>query len=463
MKVISARGYYVTKSDLKPHEIAAIKTELTVSPFTAVDFQQKPAYFKLFQESETKLYMPKYYGLKKFGTPDAIKLHDGEDIDITFDGKLRQEQEEPVKKMLDACKNPRMMGGILNVFCGGGKTTMALYIACQLAKKTMIIVHKDFLLNQWKERIEQFVPRARIGLIKGKVVDVDDKDIVLASLQSLSMKDYEDDVFDTFGCVIIDEVHHTSAEVFSQALKKVNFKYSIGLSATVKRKDGLSKVFMWYLGDIVYKSTKRKDTVRVIVKEYYDPDPTYSKEHTIFNDKPNMSKMINNICAYQPRNEIITKLLKDILEKEPERKVIILSDRRNHLDALNASFATKGIDSGLYYGGLKQEVLQETEKKQVILATFAIASEGYDQKGLDTLILASPKSDIVQSVGRILRDKEHERKHVPLIVDVIDMFSIFEKQGGKRIKYYQSCGYELDHEARTQKTVPIELNGTCYL
>lgn len=460
---LSTRGYNVLKSELSANEIKSIKDELTVAPYVLPDFKTKPVPFKLYMESDTRLYLPKYYGLARFGKPVLNKLEDSQDINVEFRGELRPEQQEPVKAIIDACNDPARRGGILNLFCGGGKTTMSLCVMCELKKKTLIVVHKDFLLTQWKERIDQFVPDATIGMIKGKVLDVENKDIVIASLQSLSMKSYENDVFKGFGLVIIDEVHHTSAEVFSQALKKINFQYSIGLSATVKRKDGLSKVFKWFLGDIAFKSDKRKDKVTVIAKDFYDPSPLYSRVHHSYGDKLNIARMISNVCDYFSRTEFMTKVLMELLEKEPERKVLILSDRRNHLDTLKAYYDRIGLSCGLYYGGLHPSVLTDTETKQVILATFAIASEGYDQKGLDTLVLASPKTDIVQSVGRILRDKEHERKHVPVIIDIIDRFSIFEKQGQKRLKYYGTCGYDVCHDEVFSNTKVSLEQGKCYL
>lgn len=466
---LSSRGYNILKSELTEAELAKIKKELTVAPFVPTDFNMvKPAPFKLYMESESKLYMPKAYGLKRFGAPQLNKLSNHDSISLEFNGTLRPEQEEPVRCTLEACHDPARMGGVLNLFCGAGKTTMGLYVMCKLATKTLIVVHKDFLLNQWKERIEQFVPGARVGMIKARTIDIEGKDVVLASLQSLSMKTYDDRVFQGFGLVLIDEVHHTSAEVFSKALKKVCFRYTIGLSATIKRRDGLSKVFMWYLGDVVYKSEKRLDTVKCMIKNFYDPSPLYSKESFVFGDKLNVAKMINNICSYTPRTRFLAQALVDVLALEPNRKVLVLSDRRNHLQTLKEHFEQLDIDCGLYYGGLKPEVLANSEKKQVILATFAIAAEGYDQKGLDTLILASPKSDVVQSVGRILRDKEHDRKHVPLIIDIVDRFSIFERQALKRAKYYHSCGYAIENDgsvasATDSRQAAAALAGRCYL
>ena len=86
------------------------------------------------------------------------------------------------------------------------KTVLSLKIIAELKKKTLVIVHKGFLLNQWVERIHQFLPDARIGKIQGQVIDIDDKDIVIGMLQSLSMKDYPNDMFDSFGLTIVDEV-----------------------------------------------------------------------------------------------------------------------------------------------------------------------------------------------------------------------------------------------------------------
>lgn len=325
-------------------------------------------------------------------------------------------------------------------------TICAINMICTLAKKTLIIVHKEFLLQQWRERIQEFAPSARLGLIKGKVIDVDDKDIVIASLQSLAMKDYEDATLNTFGTLVIDEAHHMGAQVFSQALKKTNFKYSIGLTATPKRKDGLSKVFLWYLGDIVYNSKQRKDTLQVVFKEYYDSDPRYSKEHLLYNNKPNMARMINNICEFAPRTMMICEEIRGIFAKECARKILILSDRRQHLNDIHKTLEgeTFQIPSGFYYGGLSPADLKESEEKPVILATFQYASEGFDLKGLDTLILASPKSDVIQVVGRILRDKPEDRKHIPLVVDIVDAFSMFEGQAKKRYKYYKSCKYHIE-------------------
>tara|TARA_Y100000310_G_C20492768_1_gene720064 strand:+ start:139 stop:570 length:432 start_codon:yes stop_codon:yes gene_type:complete len=126
------------------------------------------------------------------------------------------------------------------------------------------------------------------------------------------------------------------------------------------------------------------------------------------------------------------------------RKILLLSDRREHLEIIKEYLDRKGIDkSGYYIGGMNQKDLEKSSQKQLILATYAMASEGFDVPTLDTLILASPKSDIIQSVGRILRKRSYERDIHPLVIDIVDPFSIFKRQADKRRRYYKKCNYEI--------------------
>lgn len=460
MSYLNNRGYVICKEDFSENVINDIKKELMVKPYTPEGYGVEPEPYPIYLESKSKLYLPKYYGLQRFGVPEINKIPEGEDIDIKFHGTIRDEQKEPIEAIIQACNDPSKMGGLLCLQCGAGKTVCSINIITQLGKKALIIVHKDFLLQQWKERLNEFVPSARIGLIKAKIIDTEDKDIVLASLQSLAMKDYDSEIFDDMGTLVIDECHRSAAQVFSQALKKVNFKYSIGLTATPKRADGLTKVFVWHIGDIVYKSKKKSDTVQVNFYKYYNCDPKYSKEHLLYTQKPNMAKMINNICEYEPRIEFLVDKIVDILQKEPNRRILVLSDRRNHLHLITESLEKKNItDTGYYYGGLKETQLKESEKKKIILATIQMTKEGLDIKGLDTLILASPKTDIVQMVGRILRVKEGERDNIPLIIDIVDYFSIFVNQSKKRYAYYKKCNYEIiDNDSLFAKPIKIPKN-----
>jgi hypothetical protein len=346
---------------------------------------------------------------------------------------------------------------VLGDFTVTHNTVVSLYLASVFKKKTLVVCHKEFLGNQWKERIEQFLPQATVGRIKQDKIQIEDKDIVIASLQSLAMKDYPSHLFQDFGFVICDECHHLSAEVFSQALPRITCRRMLGLSATLTRKDGLSRVFEWYLGKPVYEVKREDKQLQVLVKRFYDPNPEYSAEKKLFNGKLNFAKMINNVCEFMPRNHMIIQVLQECLAKEPGRNTLILSERRSHLEIFEQLLKQYGHDSiGYYVGGMKQQDLDNSATKSIILATFQLASEGMDIPSLNTLILASPVSSIEQSIGRIQRQKACDRVYTPLVIDVLDEFSIFEKQGYKRLRFYKDHGYEVLDKAALQQNEVVK-------
>ena len=445
---LTKRGYVIRKASLSFRELHKAKKELTVMPFVNSEYSSNIQPFPVYLESVTKVYLPRHYALQTFGEPEVNQLHKGREIDLEFAGGLRDKQKPVVEAFLDSCKpggtlTAQTYGGIISVPCGFGKTVLALYLLAKLRRKTIIIVHKEFLIDQWKERIEQFLPFARIGLIRQKKVDVVNKDIVIAMLQSLSMKHYETEVFKEFGFCIVDECHHLGAQVFSRALPKIGCHIMCGLSATPKRKDGLSKVFEWYLGPIVYQIKKRDDKQSVFVDlvTINSTHKGYTREEKNFMNKLCMPKMINNICNYDIRTHFLSRIIVELLKEK--RNILILSDRRGHLDKFYEILTTQlNIDSvGYYVGGMKPSQRKESESKSVILGTFTMAAEGMDIPALNTIILSSPKSDIRQSIGRILR-KKHEHC-CPKIIDIIDNFSCFSRQAKKRQTIYRRNKYQI--------------------
>ena len=444
---LTNRGYGIKKTNENKELIDKIKNELLVSPKISNSFNSNSKEYPIYLESDNKIYVPKCYGIEKFGFPIKDNLSAGLDCpSLKFDGKLRDIQQEPVNAFIENVINKKKLGGIISVPCGFGKTIMAIYIACYFKKKTLFISHKDFLNEQFINSVNIFVPNAKIGKIKQKIIDVDNKDIVIATLQSLAMKEYDDKIFDDFGLVIIDECHHIASEVFSRAFRKMNIRITLGLSATLNRKDGLRKVFEWYLGKSVYKITNNDKECNMIVNlhKYYSHDIDYNYIKLMYNGTPNVVALVNNICNYKPRTLFIFNLLKEVLEKEPNRKILILSERKNQLKELEELFKIDNNLSnsyGYYIGGMKMSDLDISATKQIILATYQMSSEGLNIPTLNTVILASPISDIQQSVGRILREKKNERKYIPLCIDILDDFSIFKFKGIKRIKYYKTNGY----------------------
>ena len=458
---LGAKGYTIYKECLDIKEQRVIRDELNVRPYIPKSPIQQPTY-PVFRESVNKFYLPRYYGIKNYGDPEEMLIPPGDDIQVAFEGDLRDYQLHIVDVYKQAagvagtsvagtCKGEAGAamggGGLLEIPCGRGKTVIALKIISEMKKKTLVIVHKGFLLNQWIERITQFLPSAKVGRIQGQVLDIEGKDIVIGMLQSLSMKEYADTLFHSFGLIIVDECHHISSEVFCRSLQKIITRYTLGLSATMNRKDGLTKVFKMFLGEIVY-SEERESTDQVLVKaiQYEVDAPEFNAMCYDYRGSPAYSTMISKLCEYRPRSDFILQVLEKELaigkETQLAMQVMILAHNKNVLTYLHDAIKQRGqYTVGYYVGGMKEPALKQTETCQVIIATYSMAAEALDIKTLTTLILATPKTDIVQAVGRILRVK-HER---PLVIDIIDSHDVFLSQWQKRRKYYTSNNYKIMH------------------
>lgn len=541
---LGQKGYTISKSELSAAQTDFIKKELTIKPFVMGSPTAAMTTYPAYRESSGKFYLPRYFGETHFGPPKEIRISEGIDIDIPFNGELREYQKPVVEKYLNFVRSKETAGGLLELFCAWGKTSASLYIISQLKKKTIVIVHKEFLLNQWVERITQFLPTARIGRIQGQIIDIENKDIVICMLQSLSMKDYKSSIFDSFGLTIIDEVHHISSETFSNALFKLVTKYMLGLSATMERKDGTTHVFKMFIGNVIHKAVREGETNSVLIKAIH-----YKTDDTDFNDtiydfkgNPNIAGMICKLCDYNNRTEFILKVLLDSIKidnidenefnnykknmdaKNPECKMckknnnylvlnsccnsvkycllcirkiienhkinpetkldkktgeekisktrpkcpecckvlsyeqnyienpyikpisenhtIIMSHNLNVLDYMYNKIVCKNLASvGYYVGGMKEKDLKESEKKQVILSTYQMCSEALDIPSLTTEFYITPKTDIEQCVGRILRAKH--KTATPTIYDFVDYHDIFKKQYLKRKTFYKKNNYKI--------------------
>lgn len=330
---------------------------------------------------------------------------------------------------------------VLGDFTVTHNTVMALKIISNLKKKTLIIVHKEFLMNQWIERIAEFLPGASVGKIQGKVFDIEGKDIVIGMVQTLYDKEFHPDAFSQFGLTIIDEVHRIGSEQFSRTLFKTITPYMLGISATVDRKDKLTKVLHMFIGDMIYSEDRQNDdlvTVRAI--NYVANDTEFNEVERDFRGNPKYSTMIVKLCSYGPRSDFIIKVVGDLLAEDSTKQIMILCHNRSLLTYLYEGIMHRDLASvGYYVGGMKQEKLQETEQKQIVLATYAMAAEALDIKTLSSLIMVTPKTDITQSIGRILRVKHAN----PIVVDIVDKHDIFQNQWAQRRRFYKKCNYRI--------------------
>ena len=442
--MLTLHGYRIPKTEVS--NLIHLKGCLTVRPYIPKVFVD-PRFvsrYPVYKESEKYIYVPKHYGIQEYGAYRET-MRDVAETDAKyweFSGAIRPTQQVVVDSFL----KPEPRDGIISLQTGGGKTVCALYIASKLRVPTVVLVHSTFLRDQWIERIQAFLPNARIGTVQGETVDIEDKDVVVGMLQTISMKDLPPKLFEKIGLVIVDECHHIASESFSQAIPKLTSKYMLGLSATPERKDKLMHVINWFLGPILYQSNtddKIDAGVKVEVIEFETDDESFNE--IVYNKAGVMAtvSMINKLVEFEARNKLVAELIEDVFA-EPNRNVLVLTDRVEHTKKL-LSMLPEHIqkESGILSSGMKPGVRDEfCASKRILISTYQLVKEGFDNARLNTLVMATPRPDIEQIVGRILRVEKSKRTTEPLIIDIVD--PTFRRQFQSRLSLYKERNYVIE-------------------
>ncbi|MBW2574826.1 MAG: DEAD/DEAH box helicase [Deltaproteobacteria bacterium] len=346
-------------------------------------------------------------------------------VDSKFTGQLKPFQQEAVKTMISRDF------GVLNAPTGSGKTVMALYIIARREQPAMIVVHTKDLAYQWIERVGEFlgISADRVGFI-GSGKKIIGKKITVALVQSLYK--CAEEVSKNVGFLLVDECHRCPSRTFTEAVTDFDSKYMLGLSATPWRRDNLSKLIFWHLGDVHHKIdqsllVKSGDVLaaEIIIREtdfkpYYDPVNEYSK-------------MISELTSDDKRNRLIAS---DVAREVKDNNGIclVLSDRKKHCGVLQALLRYRHkISSELLTGDLSGSerlgVLDRLNKGdvKVLLATGQLIGEGFDRKDLSPLFLTTPikfSGRVLQYIGRVLRPAPGKKKarvydYVDIKVDVL--------------------------------------------
>lgn len=452
-RVITPKGYAIMKSSLTKKQTEELLKELTVKPKVMETYAKGVTAFPIYMESSTRYYVPRQWGIATYGAPEAITIGDGKALPpaVKFKGTPYDYQAAIIDKFVGSGAN-----GLICVPCGRGKTFMALAIAMRLGRRFLIVVDKEFLMNQWKGEIENYITGCRVGIIQGNKLQVDPAayDCTICMIQTICLRDFPTGIFADYGFTIFDECHHLGAQHFSGALRKIQTKWMLGLSATPDRDDGLSKVFEYYLGTAVYEERTRDPDPTVVVRAvwYADDDPAYVDVPVDWRGKPVTARLLTQVVECEKRTRLVVDQLVD-LAAEPARQILVLSERKAHLEAIYAGFLERfpGSESrmGYYIGGMKQSLLDNNSATcQILLGTYAMASEAMNIKTLNAMIMASPRKKIEQSTGRILRTRPENRRVAPLIVDVVDSHDMYMRQWWLRARYYRKCAYQIEHVGR---------------
>jgi superfamily II DNA or RNA helicase len=428
--IINHQGAFIKKCDFDKSFLSKIKNDLTVVPYSNFG-NIIPECYDMYIENTDYLVIPIYYFLKLNLNYD-IKFPKKEN-DYTYNCNivLRENQVEFYKTAIKEFEKP-FGGGILNLVTGFGKSLLSLKIISFYKGKTLILVNKLELIDQWRKEISKFIPDVKVGIIQGTKFIIDNCEIIIGMLQTISInKKFKACDFKWVDLLIIDEIQNISSQVFSRICFKLRPKYAFGLSATIERADKTEKVIKWYIGDILCSNvdgTAKKQETQIYIYKYSGES---SHTETLRDGTVAISKMISNIALDPQRNNLLYDIIIKII-KDSNRHILLLSDRNDQLKYLYNKLGEN--ISGLFIGSLKQNERELSKTKQVLLANYKMAAEGFNLPKLNTLIFGTSRSTINQAIGRIFR-KKHEI--TPIIIEIVDEVPVFKGQYYKRRKLYK--------------------------
>ncbi|AEF80282.1 TOTE conflict system archaeo-eukaryotic primase domain-containing protein [Leadbettera azotonutricia] len=371
------------------------------------------------------------------------KQNHGTPINVSFQGELYAEQKAAADAM---AINPT---GILSASTAFGKTVIALWLIVHRKVNTLILVHRKQLLDQWVERIQQFlnIPKTEIGCFSGAkkkrtgIIDI-------AVMQSISKKGNVADWVKDYGQIIVDECHHISASSFESIIRKCPAYYRLGLSATVTRKDGQQPIVIMNLGDIRY-SVRQSNTqfIQKVIPHYTEFQLPATE------DKPlEIQDIFRHLWMDENRNR---QIIQDIVAAFTEgREILVLSERIDHLALLEEALLRFTDYLFVLKGGLGKKQLktimeniqnEPSDAHRIILATGKYLGEGFDLPCLDTLFLVFPfswKGTLIQYAGRL--NRTYYGKTETRIYDYVDeKVPVLLRMYNKRVNGYKSLGFNI--------------------
>ncbi|WP_235826998.1 DEAD/DEAH box helicase [Aliarcobacter vitoriensis] len=390
-----------------------------------------PKYIKSYDEDEKYLYLPR--GLKdkifdfcnSFGVKFTIKderiFEKITTKEVLFN--LRPEQDEAIKEInrkdYSICVAPP----------GFGKTLIGAKIFEKRACKTLIIVNKNMLLDQWISRFVEYFGYTKkdIGYL-GKGQNKLNGTLDIATMQSLNNTP---DVIKNYSFVIVDECHHIPALTFEQVVKSFSGKFILGLSATPNRKDELEPILYQQLGEISYEYKKKKSNTNKLLVVRTD----------FVSNADNYTTIVNELCLDENRNKQIVEAIKQNLH----RKILLLTDRIEHINILETMLKDVNIEFVSIHGSQNKkeqvENMQKIKKSSLILATTSYFGEGIDFPHLNTILFATPISyhgRLIQYLGRIGRGNQE-----CLAIDFLDSKNaMLNSSYKKRVEGYKQMYYK---------------------
>jgi superfamily II DNA or RNA helicase len=401
-------------------------------------------------------------------TPDIDQRVRG--IDVAFKSKFQPRNNEQIRVVRDAVELLRQgQSFMLRAPTGFGKTYVGSEIIARVGKKAIVVVTKEDIVEQWLKAFHDVLglklgKNEKVGIIAGDTCDTVGKNVVIAMVQSLAKEDrYPEHHFRDFGLFMPDECHRIGADFFSQACFRVPAHLRCGISATPRRKDGREEVLHAHIGPVRVFSDAVPMNFRVIVQQSPWSCPRerrMDREGRLICDEAGVPVMftikhsagacgdvIRMLTHHHERNKVLLNFTAHAYQAG--RKILFQSDTKDHLERMASMLPTLKVpvsDIGFYVGGLKSSQREKAMEKRVIFSTYQMTAEATDIPDVDTLVMGTPKSDVEQIVGRILR--LFEGKKEPLVFDLRDDSSpVFSGYGDSRDKFYRSRGAAVKEQA----------------
>lgn len=411
-------------------EFARKKLSFDVQGF---DLNQHKYKFFFVNDKTRQIGVPRFFGYTNFGVPRHTSFEGVESTELIFSGDLRSYQQKAVEETIIQLNN--LGGATMVASCGSGKTVMALYIMSRMKVKTFIVVHKCVLMDQWKERINMFLPSAKVQTVKGKDAQIhDDVDVVVTTVQSLISPNCRWNL-SQFGLLVCDEAHHYVAQAFATIFVKIKPRYILGLSATPTRRD-FDNLIVSFCGPVATTISMDQLTPSIHLVDAL----TLEEAEQFQNDvNPHQKQMLKTrLLANAHRCSRIAYIISKMHEEGYH--ILFITDRLNAIDIV---YDMLDVDTKKCIGILKGSTQNRDENisKSIIMASLSIVAEGFDVPRLDCLILGTPVSSIEQIVGRIMRP--HPSKKDPIVIDMVDRNTIFIRNFYSRMKYYKKKKYQV--------------------
>lgn len=412
---------------------------------------------------EDILGVPRFWGLSMFGAPDKDIRTQGHALSYRPPIDLRDLQKLAVAQSLEALAE--WGGATVVADCGFGKTRLAVGLASALGRKTLILCNREVLMLQWADVIKSLTTWQVSWLQGSDSLEKDTvkvgtgpeaprflgaktpADICIGSIDTLIEGAVPKAIIETFGTVIVDEAHHLAAATLVHALPLLPARNVVCLSATPDRRDGLEHALYWLGGPatFVYKRLPSITGIHgaVVVRKVV-PQGCANREKMYANGQLAFAEMTTALSEDVLRNKYILDAIVDALAAG-RRKIIVVSALVAHCGALQEAMKARdaSLTSALMAGPTVQSVLAKAPDTRLVFATYAMLEEGYDDPVLDTLVLATPRSRVQQTVGRV--ERTHEGKLTPLVIDIADGFSIYPNMWFKRAHFYKSRGFAIEH------------------